>query len=152
MIGGWATNTQAKELEKFVSNLRALDGAEVGMIVALATRQRHILAVEYGWFLLDPFVTLQRDPGAAITLNALIRAAQRRGQEPLAAGMMVWLHSLRAMQSPELRQGGRDLWRQLQRGFPYCDQAQDEFYAVSGEVMNLHDHDQIPIGLTPDPK
>ncbi|OWK22207.1 hypothetical protein AJ88_15885 [Mesorhizobium amorphae CCBAU 01583] len=40
---GWSTNVQKRELEEFVGWLRALDGSEVGMIVACATNHRHMV-------------------------------------------------------------------------------------------------------------
>jgi len=39
-----------------------------------------------------------------------------------AAGMSIWSHTLLAAAYPELRQLGLALWRELHRGFKYCNQ------------------------------
>ena len=38
-----------------------------------------------------------------------------------AIGLSIWSHSLLAAAYPELRKQGLVLWKELQRGFKYCD-------------------------------
>jgi hypothetical protein len=59
------------------------------------------------------------DPQQAMVQLAVAKAirryqAEKRYEE--ATGAMVWLHSLRALSTPEVRRLGREMWRQLHRG------------------------------------
>lgn len=148
-IGDWAVNTQRKELEQFVSNLRAIDGEEIGMVLAVATEKRHTLANLLGWNLLDPVAVELTDISAAMTLNRLIRDAQKAGDPVSASGLMVWLHTLRAANTLELRQLGRDMWGQLERGFPHCENGQAGMLRLGGPYLDIEGFDEFPCGLTP---
>lgn len=129
-----------------------MDADEIGMIVALATDRRHKLREMYGWDLLEPALVEAADMSAAIKLNQLIRHLQKDSNQVTAAALMVWLHTLRASMSLDLRSAGRELWGQLERGFPYALDAEDGFVAMGGNELNLGGYDQFPAGLTPIPR
>jgi hypothetical protein len=150
-IEKWAIKTQRRELESFVSNLRAIDGGEIGMVLAIATDKRHRLSEILGWNLLEPILVQISDITAAMTVNKLIREAQKAGDPVSASGLMVWLHTLRAANTLELRQLGRDMWGQLERGFPHCEDGQAGMLAVAGQYLNIDGYDQFPSGLSPKP-
>jgi hypothetical protein len=65
----------------------------------------------------------------------MIREFQKIGQPSDAAGTMVWLHSMRALAFPELRELGRDMWNELQRGFPYVSDALSAIEALTGNPL-----------------
>jgi len=90
--------------------------------VACATDWRHKLHDE-GCDLLDPSICLAKDPMITFRLSNAIGKLQRSGNPQLAAGLMVWVHTLRAMTRPELRTLGRAMWRELERGFPHVEEA-----------------------------
>lgn len=152
-IGGWATKVQRKELSDFVDRMRPLDGHEIGMILAMTTHQRHALDDLKGWNLLYPALLADRVDNPAFQLNQIIQHLQRDGKPHVAVGVMVWLHSIRALQSPDLRQLGRDMWGQLQRGMPYCEEAAEDFQFVpGGGPLNIDGFEEFPDGLSPQPK
>ena len=88
--------------------------AGLNSVVTLATDRRHKLHDE-GWDLLDPSICLARDPMITFRLSSMIKQLQQSGNPQLAAGLMVWVHSLRALTRPELRSLGRDMWRGIVR-------------------------------------
>lgn len=52
-----------------------------------------------------------KHPAAAWRVNRMIRKVQKQNPA-MASGLMVWLHTLRASDVPELRLAGRELWGQ----------------------------------------
>lgn len=150
-VASWSVNTQRKELDAFVHNLKGMDGEELGFAIAMATDMRHSLRAAVGWDLLDPVAVEREDAYAAMTVNKLIRQYQGEGKQISAASAMVWLHTLRAANILELRVSGREMWRQLQRGFPHCEQAALSAMSVTGKLPDISGYYQFPIGLTPDP-
>jgi hypothetical protein len=65
----------------------------------------------------------------------MVREFQKIGQPSDAAGTMVWLHSMRALAFPEVRELGRDMWKELQRGFPYVSDALSAIEALTGNSL-----------------
>lgn len=152
-IGGWATKVQQKELTDFVQRMRALDGSELGMILAMATHQRHLLERAKGWNLLSPSLLADQPENFALVLNQTIQQLQREGKPHVAVGVMAWLHSIRAVQSPDLRQLGRDMWAQLARGMPFCEESAASFSLVAGgPELDTRGYEQFPDGLSPQPR
>ena len=76
----------------------------------------------------------------------------KKKNNPIAASaLMVWAHTARAGIRLELRSLGRELWRELSRGFPHVDEAAASFKALSGRSLNIEGAKQFPKGLTPEP-
>ncbi|NTI22280.1 hypothetical protein G6M87_10470 [Rhizobium rhizogenes] len=150
-LGNWATATQKKELTEFVDRLRAMDGSEIGLVVAIGTDRRHKLKEVLGWDMLEPALLERSEPFAAMQLNKLIRQMQVDKKPLVAAGLLIWIHTLRAANSLDLRQQGREMWRQLERGFPHAYASAEGFYDLGGPELNLDNYQIFPSGLTPDP-
>lgn len=147
---GWATRSQRAELAEFISRLHAMDGSEIGLIVACATNHRHVLATHNGWDLLNPATLEIADPMIALKLGDIVRSLQGKGRPELAAGTMVWLHTVRAASNLDLRQSGREMWRELSRGFDHAEEAAVDFATLTGHVFDTHGYDTFPAGLTPE--
>lgn len=150
-FSSWAVKTQKAELEAFINNLKGLDSHEISSIVALATDGRHKLEEMYGWDFLDPVLLEASDPYVTMKINQLIRQMQKQGDTVDAAALMVWLHTLRSATTLELRMLGRELWRQLERGFATCVDTAADMSEVIGTPLNTEGYNQFPAGLTPDP-
>ncbi|MER9875313.1 hypothetical protein [Mesorhizobium sp. M0195] len=148
---GWSTNVQKRELEEFVGRLRAMDGSEVGMIVACATNHRNLVAQTRGWNLLEPALCEMQEPALALKIGQLIRDLQAKNRPELAVGFFVWLHSVRSAKNPDLRQLGRDMWKELGRGFEHVDDAAEGFEALTGFEFKIDGYNEYPAGLTPVP-
>lgn len=155
MLRGLLSNvlgdTQRKELEHFLEGLRGADSDDIGLIVACATDWRHRLAVG-GCDLRFPAVCLLSDSTITFKLVKQIQALQKQGLPHLAVGLMVWVHSLRAMTRPELRRLGREMWKELSRGFDCAEEKAIGAASLIGVKYRTDDCDCIPDGLTPEPK
>jgi hypothetical protein len=71
-------------------------------------------------------------------ISRLVRTFQTENEYIDAAGAMVWLHTLRSLNIPELRFLGRQLWQQLERGFMRTPEALAQIAAAS--------HREPPLG------
>ena len=65
---------------------------------------------------------------------------------------MVWVHTLRALDRPELRSLGRSMWRELARGFPYVEEVAGDAYGIFGMHFETRGFGKFPTGLTPEPQ
>ena len=148
----WGTRLYERDLRDFLGRLRSMDASEIGFAVAYATHIRKKLEAA-GHDVLDPINYGALHPEIYTELSSTIRAFQKRGQLQDAAALMVWAHTLRAgsIAGPPIRELGREMWKELARGFPYVEVAATNYQAISGVILDIDGADQFPIGLTPDP-
>lgn len=137
-------------MDDFTNKLSVVDAKEIGFVMAIALHWRNQLALE-GLDLLKPQVVLVQAPNTKWKILQLIRKLQRDGEPSFAAGLMVWLHTLRAVSHLELRGHGRRMWAQLQRGFPHIDAGADSAARVFGKYIATDGAGTFPYGLTPEP-
>jgi len=149
-IYSWGIAKQRKELETWLNLLISMNSDEIGALVAGATHMRHGLEKTYHVNLLDPIVTSTVEPDLIFKLHGLIKEYQSRGDNASAASVMVWLHTLRCGTSLELRQLGRSLWRELERGFQFVDASAQNIYNLSGMLLETSGYNQFPVGLEPE--
>jgi hypothetical protein len=145
----WGIGAQKREIDPWLDNLRSVNGDEVGTLLAVATHIRHGLELRLGVDLLDPILTHTAKPDLIFELHRIVKHCQSTGQQSDAAGVMVWLFTLRCGAALELRQRGRELWKELQRGYPHVKEAADSLGALSGKTINIDGFDRVPIGLEP---
>lgn len=103
-----------------------MDDAELGPVLVMASSMRCSLVAssEVSQDFFDGLdLHSERALFVPFKLNRLIQQYQRDGAPILAAGVMVWLHSARAILQPELRLTGREMWRELVRGWPHIEDA-----------------------------
>lgn len=146
----WALGTQAKEMQTFIDGLAGMDSRELGLVVVVATHLRNELEDD-GFKLMNPLVDYPRDPSVVPRLHRLVRECQKIGQPTDAAGVMVWLHTMRVGGRHELRPQAREMWRQLSRGFPYVNDAASDLLRASFKIPRIDGACTFPAGLTPDP-
>src|SRR5262245_26420894 len=103
-------------MEAFVDQLEAMDAREIELLATLASKVRRSVMEIHGFYLTNPAAVLDADPFFPLALVRMVKDAQRKGLSSVAAALMVWLHTLRAMQALELRPLGREVWAQLRRG------------------------------------
>jgi hypothetical protein len=106
-----------EDLERFVDSLRGMSDDEVGAVVAFAAIAR--VALRRAGVFPDELLQItsaKKQANAQLAVARVVRRyrAERRFAE--ATGVMVWLHTLRALSTPQVRHLGREMWRQLQRG------------------------------------
>ena len=86
-----------------------------------------------------------------LRLVSLIKQFQKMGQPSDALGVWVWLHSVRALNVPEIRIFGRQMWKELVRGFPFALQALQQMRDTGAILPNGIEWELsfIPHGLEP---
>ena len=118
----WASTKYRKEVDAHVAHLRGLDDEAVGIMVAIAAHQRNALKAE-NVDLSDlkhvATVAPMYHYEMAKAANALTR--EKRPHDSL--GLQVWMHSLRAVADPALVAPVKDMWRELERGYPHVGDA-----------------------------
>lgn len=150
LITGWSERQQAKEMVDFIRRTAAADGEELGLPLAMALDLRNTIRRESNLDLLYPAAVLQIDPFAILPLARKVKQQQAAGDLLSAAATIIWVHTLRAMTSHELRPYGRQLWGELSRGFPHIVAGADQFYAMTRIVLDITGRGQFPDGLTPE--
>lgn len=145
----WAVGKQKKDLSEFLSRLKVMDSSEIGMVVVLATHLRHQLEAE-GYMLLDP-INYTASNLESIQKLSRITAQMQKEDRFETSGMMVWVHTLRAGAALELRGLGREMWEELERGFPHVKENAIYVAELTGVTPNIEGSGSIPIGLTPEP-
>ena len=60
-IDKWASGSQEKQFVEFLNRLRAMDGSELGWVVAMATDRRHVLEAD-GHRVSDPIMYVVENP------------------------------------------------------------------------------------------
>lgn len=143
-----------QEITRFVSSLRVIDDKDLGMLLGVATIIRMNLD-EHG-HVSGPVFNIESNTEAQAQaeefLLDLIKTFQKKGQRTDAAGAMVWLHTLRAFTSPEITAIGREMWKELSRGFPYVEDSLKRIQELKGNSIPAEAYEEyrfIPPGLEP---
>ena len=149
-FAAWGVRQQEKELRKFIAILSSMDGSELGLVVAMSTDARNLYA-SAGKNFLEPLLLGTQDPMFTFKLVGDIKKLQKQNNPSGAASLMIWAHTMRASTSLELRPLGRQMWKELQRGFPHAEMASYEHRLLTGMALNIDGYNQFPSGLTPLP-
>lgn len=144
-LDGMETKRQRKELETFLAGLRFMSDAEMAELIVFATHTRHGLE-RSGHNVLDPLTLNVTKPQVLPELIKLIQQFKAKGNEPAAAALMVWAHSLRAALRGELLPIGREMWRELARGFAGVANATQAVRQRVGTDVDVSDASKIPAG------
>lgn len=141
---------QESEISSFTAQLSQMDSAEIGVVVALTADTRNRLE-DAGFLLSDPIVAYTINPETPSALSGMIKTLQAEGRLQEAAAVMVWLHTSRVGARLELRPLARQMWGQLERGFPHAEDASMSLMRVFFRPIRIDGYDQFPKGLSPDP-
>lgn len=118
------TDTMRDDIQRFIETLRGTSSSEKGALLVMATiiRKRNLpgLGIPDNAFDLGSYSGSYEEDLVALKINRLIKEFQKQGDPTSAAGAMVWLHSIRAIQNPQLRLLGRQMWGELSRGAPFA--------------------------------
>lgn len=140
------------DISEFLAGLHAATPEELGFVVAAAAHWRNVLRSQSGWDLEFPDAVVADDRNAIEKLSPLLaRLNEERTPETelLAAGLMVWLHTLNAFETPAKFSGGQELWIELKRGMPYAFHAALRLEQLYGRRLDLKGADRIPHNLIP---
>lgn len=153
-----AARRAAVDLRRQIDVYAGMDDHEVAFLLVGATYCRLELERrgELPCQCLD--LSLPRGPEVHLAqgaLRRLIRRAQRESRHVAAACLMVWLHSARALNLPEIRMLGREMWQELARGFAGIESAhalwEEEVFdsADPALVPSSEEFRFVPVGLEP---
>jgi len=151
MFTSWEAGQHERAIDSFIQMLEGFDAEEFALATAAAIDFAVNMSQETGINLYDPRAALLQDPDVALMLSKQALTDRTNENFSTVAPIMIWVHSLRAMQYPPLRMKGRKLWQQLSRAFPYVDKAASDFAALSGQQLNISMNGEYPRGLTPTP-
>lgn len=164
---GWAkkklevasANAMREDMSRFIAGLRGADNWEIAsmLVVANALRLNLIKMGKIPEAALD--FSISRDDETqmkcdlcSVALASAVNQFQKMGQPSDAFGAMVWLHSVRALNTPEIRSLGREMWGELIRGFPFVDEPLEEMKRLVGNRLAedlQYELMFIPRGLEP---
>jgi predicted amidophosphoribosyltransferase len=114
-------NMMKKEISSFIDRLKVVDDEEVGELIAIITHQRHSFLKTKGFDLCDPVATILKYPTVVINLHNVAKCLSKENYLKSKAGIMVWIHTLRAADNPEMFMKGLDMWCELERGFNHAE-------------------------------
>jgi hypothetical protein len=111
------------EIQQFLLALKGMSNDELGTVAAMAAVVR--MSLHQQGALPDEALgigmPLSESQEAVVRRNIVQTAlAMQRQKHAMAAGALVWVHTLRAYHFPEVRLFGRQMWGELQRGFPHA--------------------------------
>lgn len=137
------------DLDRFLVSIRGTDAHDIGTVMAIATHWRHIFKY-HGVNLLEPIAAEQKQIFLCREINKLITTSQKNNKPEFASGLMVWLHTVRAATTPEIRLKGRMLWGELRRGFPHVEDGALLVHQLTGVSLETDGYSQIPQDLNPE--
>ena len=70
----------------------------------------------------------------------------------LAVGLGVWLHTLRAAENEQLRSQAREMWRELEKGFPFTRESAIAYRRRTGIALRAEYSELYPVGFSPQPR
>ena len=127
-----------EDLTKFNAMLKGVsDSAMGGLLVgASAVRYQLIKAdkVSKSIFIKGPVEDTLSFNKTSMLLSRVIKEYQRRGDTSYASFCMVMMHTFRSLSALELVPLGKEMWKELERGFPYIQEGQDSFNYVANDM------------------
>jgi len=135
------------EMMPYLRQLSSCSDEDVASIYLAALAFRNIYKRASGIDLFFPHETIEKHKTIALEIGAHIRDAQKSTLYVSAAGLKMWLFTIRSVMHDELRPVGVALWREIPRGFPYVRTAAEEGYDHTGVRIDLTDCGMVPRGF-----
>jgi len=81
-------------------------------------------------------------------LHSFYRAAQKSGALQIAAGIAIWIHTLRAEKELSNLHIAKEMWKLLATSFDQVEEAAATLaLLMDGRELDIHDYDRIPFGF-----
>lgn len=154
-----SADAMKNDVVRFTASLRGADDHELAhMVVISAIIRLNLLRMgKIPPAALDLSIPRDRELDiecnvASITLASAVKQFQKMDQLSDACGAMIWLHSIRALNVPEIRIHGREMWAELSRGHPYVADAVYDLQALMQKEMPediKYEARFVPNGLEP---
>ena len=150
-------STMKSDMNRFVQMLKGMDEGAIGSLVVGANWVRKNLEqhgqIPNSILTIGPVMDTLKCNQASLEISKAIKNHQQQGNNHLASFMMVWMHSLRSLSSLELVPLGKEMWAELERGFPFIDNGFQTVSALSSVLgldiseSILEECSFIPMGL-----
>ena len=98
---------------------------------------------------MDPIFALQKDTDIIIKLSKKHEELTAQHKPQLTVPYTIWVHTLRSVSNPVIRTLGRQMWKELSRGFKYIEKNREIYQTIYGNEPVSELAGQFPIGLDP---
>jgi hypothetical protein len=151
-----ATNSSRKAVQDYINGLKQMTDEDLGVILAVSTIIR--INMEEEGYLPKGLYSDQSLPSTnelgryQMDLNKLVRDFNKMRQHTDAVGALLISYSLRCLNVAEVRDLGRDMWAEMQRGLPHGEKALKDGEREKGEPFverAWQEWNLIPVGLEP---
>jgi hypothetical protein len=133
---------QCEELVYYIDMLKGTETGGRAMVVAAATDFRNTVMES------PEFLNARAEGSDALFLHEAYRTAQRMNVPQIAAGIAVWIHTLRAEKEISNRSIAKEMWGLLASSFDEVDEAAEALALfLGGRELNIEGYDRIPYGL-----
>jgi hypothetical protein len=146
ILGDWAVGSQTRKMDEWLSAKAKLTDDRMGLVVALATHQRHALDALFDCDFLRPVKVLGNHPMICSKLESEIYRMYKGGQSLALTGTLPWLFTCQAIVRPTLQGRAMDVWQHMVRGIPYVGDRVAEM-GSAGSSLNLTGFDECPEGF-----
>lgn len=137
------------ELLRYHDSVSSMDGAELGLTLALAANFRNSYLKTTGIDLADPFAAIAIHPALLSELSSMLVTYEQKNESLKVASLSLWVHTVRAASDLHLRSYGIDLWCEVGRGISHVAEAAENFYLTQREELDLSGVTEFPVGFTP---
>jgi hypothetical protein len=138
-----------RDLNEVISLIKGMDAEEIAVVLALAADFRNSDA-NLRESLLDIYRLCGKDyMMLPFELSQLVKQLQQQKKYSDAGAVMVWLHTVRCAQHPQVRYLAKQMWGELERGFPLISLAAQEIERIEHRTLIIDRATEFPEGLNP---
>jgi hypothetical protein len=138
----WAAKQQREELVYYIDMLKGADVGARAMVVAAATDFRNVVMRT------PEFLKAQADGTEIMFLHQMYKSAQQSNMQQIAAGIAVWIHTLRAEKELSNRYIAKEMWNLLASSFDEVEDAAEMLALfMGGRDLNIDGYNCIPVGF-----
>ena len=142
-------NKMKSEISEYLLIIKGLGDEELGIAVLSALILREEILKSSGIDLMDPLIALQQNPDLTITFSKKHEEFTAQKLPHLTVPYTIWIHTLRSVSNPVIRTLGRQMWKELSRGFNHVEDSKENYWLIYGIEPSSELVGQYPIGLDP---
>ena len=142
-------NKMKSEISEYILIIKGLGDEELGIAVLAALTLRKEILTSSGIELMDPLIALQQNPDLTITFSKKHEEFTAQKLPHLTVPYTVWIHTLRSVSNPVIRTLGRQMWKELSRGFNHIEGKKEHYRWIYGVEPSSELAGQFPLGLDP---
>lgn len=139
----WRAKQQREELVYYIDMLKGAETGARAMVVATATDFRNIVMES------PEFLEAQAAGAEMLILHEAYKTAQGANLQQIAAGIAVWIHTLRAEKEISNRFIAKEMWTLLASSFDDVEEAAEMLALfMGGRELNIDGYDRVPLGFS----